>query len=368
MKILKDKSHVIFLLDSISQPRCIRRVKSFINKGYVVEVYGINRNKYNINAEIEGVNIKIIGDQHSGKGYITKIIENNSEIRKILRDKQGKEVLYYSFGFPLTFSLFLNGNRNYVYEIADILYGFKKHNFARWFLKLIDRSIIKNSRLTVLTSKGFLSFLYDKHPDNIIIQPNKLDPYFKKIERKNFQFKQNIDKLIFAFVGSFRSPNTIFRFAEVIGMHFLNYEFHFHGDSKYTPHVLSLINKYNNIKYFGPYKNPEDLTKIYETIDIVVACYDTSNFNERILEPNKLYESIFFKKPIVVSDNTYIASQVEKLKIGFSINPRQNENIIAFINSLTKDLLIEMSQNCNLYKSDDLIDDNGEAIISKLNE
>ena len=48
-----------------------------------------------------------------------------------------------------------------------------------------------------------------------------------------------------------------------------------------------------------------------------------------------MYEAIFFKKPILVSSNTFLAKQVEKYKSGYAINASKDDNIINFINSLT---------------------------------
>ena len=59
---MKDRIRIIFILGSISQPRVIKRIKSFVDNGFEVEVYGFDRNKYNVNAEIEGVNINIVGE------------------------------------------------------------------------------------------------------------------------------------------------------------------------------------------------------------------------------------------------------------------------------------------------------------------
>ena len=52
--------------------------------------------------------------------------------------------------------------------------------------------------------------------------------------------------------------------------------------------------KFPNVKLHGKFKNPSDLSVIYNKIDLNVICYDTTSINVRIAEPNKLYESIFF--------------------------------------------------------------------------
>jgi glycosyltransferase involved in cell wall biosynthesis len=363
-----NKPLVVFLLESISQPRCIKRINSFIANGYDVEIYGIDRGKYNVNAVVEGKKIQIIGKQVDGKKHLLKFFNNQTELKRIIKKYDSDKTIFYSFGLALTLSLKLNGCKYYIYEIADILYGYKKFNSLRWLLKYIDKRLINKSILTILTSAGFGNFLFQKKwPENIIVQPNKLNPVFEKLKRPVVK-KMTNEKLVFSYVGAFRYPNTIFRFAKIVGDKYTQHQFHFYGDSILTPEVIKLSNAYKNIKYFGPFKNPDDLSSIYENIDIVVASYDIQSLNERIAEPNKLYESLYFQKPIVVSKNTFLAERVNDFGCGFAIDASKDEAIISFIESLNTEKLKEINSNISKISFDEIIDDNSAKIISYLEE
>jgi len=360
---------VVFILESISQPRCIKRINSFISGGFDVDIYGIDRGKYNENATISGKQINIIGNQTDGDDYFNKLINNNRAVKNILKSYNSQETIFYSFGFSLTLSLKINGCKNYVYEISDILYGYNKFNLIRPFFKKIDKYLIKKALITVLTSDGFGDFLFnDNWPDNIIIQPNRLNAYFRSIQRSYKQLEVDTRNLRFAYVGAFRYPNTIFRFAEIIGEHFPKYEFHFYGDSKLTEKVIMLSKKYNNVKYFGSFKNPDDLESIYNNFDIVVACYDIQSLNERIAEPNKLYEALFFNKPIIVSKNTFLSDKVKKLNCGYVIDASNNQSIISFLDSIETDELNNIRNNISTINNDEIIDDESARLISLLKE
>lgn len=356
---------VVFLLESISQPRCIKRINSFISNGYDVEIYGIDRGKYSENVEILEKKINIIAKQAEGKDYTKRFFYNIKWVKEVLYLYKQENVIFYSFGFMLTLSLKINGCKNYIYEIADIMYGYKKlHPFVP-ILKLIDKNFIKSSLLTVMTSDGFANFFYNDHwPNNILIQRNKLDKFFNDVERPNIINNKGMDNIVFSYVGSFRYPDTVFRFAKIIGEFYPQHEFHFYGDSVLVNEVINICKKYNNVKYFGPFKNPDDLSKIYNKIDIVVACYETQNLNERIAEPNKLYESLFFKKPIIVSENTYLSEKVKRLDCGYIINAYDNESIIKFINTLDVDKNERIINNISEINKYDIIDDDSVNIIS----
>jgi glycosyltransferase involved in cell wall biosynthesis len=361
-----DKPLVVFLLESISQPRCIKRVKSFIASGYNVEIYGIDRGKYNINAVIEGKEIHIIGKQIDGKNHLLKFVNNQTELKKIVKKYDSNNTIFYSFGFALTLSLKLNGCKLYIYEIADILYGYEKFNNIRWTLKIIDKFLIKKSQLTVLTSAGFANFLFRNNwPGNIMIQANRLNNVFLNKPRQTHK-SIDISKMTFSYVGAFRYPNTVFRFARIIGEKYPQHEFHFYGDSQLTTEVIKISKTYDNVKYFGAFKNPDDLISIYQEINILVACYDIHSLNERIAEPNKLYESLYFQKPIIVSKNTFLADRVNKLGCGFAIDASKDENIFSFIDSLSTEKLDEIKSNISKISINEIIDDNSAKIISHL--
>ena len=366
IEFMRDKKRIIFILGSISQPRVIKRIKSFVDNGFEVKVYGFNRNKYNVNAKIEGVNINIVGELKDGEGYITKLKEISSLYLR-LRKKYNKPTdFFYLFGYveALTTLFFPS---NYIYEISDILYGYKKFEPVEWLFRWIDKKLVKRSKLTVMTSGGFEDYLFNgEKQKNIVLQPNKLHSYFENENRDDIKFQTTNKNINFSFIGAFRYPNTVFRFAHVVGKYFPEHKFKFYGDSSMTEQVKDISNLYDNVEYYGAYKNPDDLKSIYNQVDFVVACYDPEGMNERIAEPNKMYEAIYFKKPIVVSAGTYLAKQVDKYGCGFAIDATSDENIINFINSITNDSLQKINENIEKIESKDIIDDNAEKIIDIL--
>lgn len=337
---------IIFILASLSQPRCIKRVKSLLDLGYDVEVYGYYRGFYDVNKFPESLNVTVWGNIESGGGYFCKSIKNFSNIYNLLKKNSSeKKILYYAFGFDLAFWLSLFCKKKYIYESSDLLYTYLKPRFLISFFRFIDKFLIKRSFRTVFTSEGFATYLFPTvRPKNIIIQPNKVAPCFKDIKRTIISM-ENKKGIIFSYVGAFRSPDTVFRFAKVIGEYFPQHEFYFYGDSNLTFMAKELSLKYNNIKYFGKFKNPEDLQKIYNSIDVVVACYDSKDINEKIADPNKLYEAICFCKPIIVSADTFLAEQVNKMRVGYSIKADNDDSICNFLNNLNYRDLVSFSEN-----------------------
>lgn len=334
---------IIFFLASLSQPRCLKRIKSLYEAGYEVEVYGYSRGFYDINTLPSTIPTHNWGIVDSGNKYVSRFLNNRKKIKQVIERQNRENVLYYAFGFDLAFWLSLYKRKHFIYESSDLIYTYFRSSILISFFRNIDKWIIKHSFRTIFTSEGFSLYLFGKQiPSNIIIQPNRVSPYLKNIERRIL--KKSTDKIVFSYVGAFRYPDTVFRFVRVIGEKYPRHQFFFYGDSRLTYLAKQLSFQYPNIKYFGKFRSPEDLEAIYETIDIVVACYDANTINERIAEPNKLYESICFCKPIVVSKGTFLSEQVKKLGVGYSINAREDSSICHFIDGLSNHELNSISE------------------------
>lgn len=359
---MSNKPKLIFLLASISQPRCLKRIKAFIKEGYEMEIYGFDRGYYNNNATVEEFGIKNLGFVPSGSGYFKKVLYTRRKLKAIFKKNQTVNVLYYCFSFDLALVCKLN-NKKYAYEISDLVYGYFNNKYVRRFFISLDRKLIASSFVTVMTSKGFQDFLYPKEaPEHIVIQPNRVHNCFSTINRSlNGKVPHNLS---FSYVGAFRYPNTVFRFAKIIGENFPQHTFRFHGDSHLTQQVKDLAAMYENVTYYGPFINPDELSRIYSKIDVVVACYDIKTLNEKIAEPNKLYEALFFKKPIIVSKNTFLESQViDKYKCGYAIDATSDSEIINLVNSLNPISIKQVISRIDQVAIEHIIDDESFEII-----
>ena len=353
---------IIFICDLLSQPRIIKRIKSIHLAGSVVKVYGYRRNKYNCNTFPSEIPVTTLGEMQDSTGYLRKLKQTYRDISNIIKENGTKDNIYYAFGFfPALFLLIKRAA--YIYEISDLLYGYKRFERLRSLFVRIDKALVKHSLATVMTSLGFKEYLFgDSSKQNILVIPNKLNEYFLNVSRKPTVFSLQ-RPIVFAYVGAIRYPQTVLRFARIVGQQFPQHEFHFYGESPLTPDCIKLAETYSNVKYFGAFKNPEDLERIYSVVDILVTCYETENLNERIAEPNKLYEALFFCKPIIVSTGTFLSKQVENYQCGYAINAYEDKEIIKLINSFTTEELNNISLQERALATNDLV--NNQDTLNK---
>lgn len=325
---------------------------SLAESGYECVVYGYKRGLYDVNTFSEDISVHVLGEMRNGEVF-TNLKTIYKDIKRIIRE-HGFGCLYYSFGI-LSSLLMARKGLKYVYEISDIAYAYPKYDKLSLLLRTLDKRIIRKSALTVMTSGGFYEYFGIKD-EKILIQPNRVSCVFKDLDRIPMNLSSNGFK--FAFVGAVRYE-TVLEFARIIGEDFPQHEFHFYGGgSKETlDHISDLVEKHGNIKYHGTFKNPDELVSIYNAIDIVVACYDVCSQNVRIAEPNKLYESLCFCKPIIVSGGTYLAERVRQLKCGFVLDNQSSGSISNLIKQLNVADLNDISERESRLDEEEYIDD-----------
>lgn len=327
------KKKIVFFINAITLTRCIKRIEEFIDNGYEVEAYGFERGG-EAYAKPSKFEIKVIGSHNISQNYFTRLRIIYDSMKPIIKQYKSQDVLFYYFFFDVAFVGRLLSRRPFIYEESDIPYTGIGNVALRKLFGRIDKQLIKHSLLTVMTSEGFIDYHFgDERPENIIIVPNRVNPKLNEFDYHNQLI--DVNHMKFAFVGGFRYTSVL-NFATVIAESFPQHEFHVYGNIVQNKEELdALVKKYSNVFFHGIFKNPDELPGIYEHIDVVLATYDATSINAQYAEPNKLYESIYFRTPIVVSSNTFLAKKVNRLGIGYDINALNKEEIVSFIRNLT---------------------------------
>lgn len=90
-----------------------------------------------------------------------------------------------------------------------------------------------------------------------------------------------------------------------------------------------------NIVFKGEYDFFKDAARIYGGLDILYVSYDTaeSMLNNRVALPNKLYEAMYFRVPIIASKGTYLAERVMAAGVGYEIDCGSVEQIRSILSS-----------------------------------
>ncbi len=349
---------IVFIVGSVSDSHITKRIEAFCVRGFRVEVYGYTRD-LNFSNKIKGLTPTVIGKLTNGV-YFNRILSGFKDISAIIKT-HSDDTLYYIWGFDIGL-VHLFRNTKYIYEISDIRYANFMYPLNALF-KYLDRRIISKSIYTPITSEGFIEWIGHKESlsDKYVLMPNKLSPLFREIKR-DAPVVCSTKRIRVAYAGMYRYPNTVLKMAQIIGEKFRdNYEFHFwgKGDKEISTAIDELTRNYDNVYEHGPFRNPDDLKMVYDSFDIVACNYDTNGVNERIAEPNKFYESIFFNKPLIVTENTFLSKKVKSLGIGFETNNTE-DSIIKLLESLTREQIASIAKKEYSIKDEELIEDYDE--------
>lgn len=350
---------MIFIAPQLQQPRVIRRINTVYKAGIPIKVYGFDSGIFSENLKSISFPVTEIIKRDKKDSKLKKSLCFIKTLRRIKKENS-KDAIFYIFSAEMGNFSWVLRNRKTIYEEADILGAYFTKEPLRKLFRWIDTGTIKRSLLTVFTSEGFVDYTFGENnrPDNVLVIPNKLNSHFFNAERKAEVSPSLIDinHIKFGFVGIIRYPNTIVRFAEVIGREFPQHEFHFFGDPD-VPAYLDNVKKMPNVFLHGPFVNPVELPSIYFQIDVVISCYDISSWNVRVAEPNKLYEAVFFETPIVVSEETFLSRQVERYNAGYAIKADDDQSIIDFVKSIRIEDLHRFQDSEKHVSWSELVDD-----------
>ncbi len=359
---------VIFIINSISAQRCIKRIEEFIAHGFEVEAYGFSRNM-GLYSQPKHFSLEIIGEYSNSLPFKDRLPILGKGINYIVQKYKNKgDIVFYLFQLDvaLTFRL-LFPNGKYFYEESDLMHTYIKNSFVRKALEYLDRKIIRNSLLSVFTSEGFLYYHYgsNNRPKNVWLIANRLNTTIEdvpKIKKKPF----NSSKLKIGFVG-FPRYKSVVNFIKVFCSCFSNFEFHLYGEimEKYKNDFAGL-QQYPNCFFHGAFLNPTDLPEIYSNIDVVLATYDVEYENVRYAEPNKIYEAIYFETPIIVSAGTFLENKVKRLNIGYSVNPLDKHSVVQLVDEITADSIEDKIRCCKKIAKEDCLNIN-ELFFKKVN-
>ena len=75
-----------------------------------------------------------------------------------------------------------------------------------------------------------------------------------------------------------------------------------------------------NAEFFPAFTN-EQKPAIYRNIHLINSVYGCNNQVVKLLLPNRLYDCVLFKKPILVSKGTYLATVIEEYHLGLAVDP-----------------------------------------------
>jgi len=264
-------------------------------------------------------------------------------IRRYIR----RNDIIYAYGLDMALTARIAGmglGKPMILEIGDIRELQVAKGWKGDMVRAVEKQFIKTCSLLVATSADFINCYYRqwlKLSIPSVILENKLESAFEKETKKDHELmKQNppmkgkalVERpLSIGYFGLLRcewSWKVLEAFARTRpeGVKIL-----LAGYIMNPVDLKKRIEQYENIKYFGEYRSPQDLPTLYNSVDLVWACYQPigpNDWNLRWARTNRFYESCFFKKPIIARAESGDGIEVDRHNIGLAIKEKSIEKVI----------------------------------------
>ena len=261
------KPTIIFIINSVQQQRCIKRINEFMDNGYPVKAYGFSRLDV-VPTKPERFTIEVLVHLTNGANYFSRLLIMRDELREVFATYKGKDVVYYYFMLDVAMACRSLSHAPFIYEESDLAHTTLRKPIIAWILERVDRHVIRRSILTVFTSEGFVRYHFgNTSPTKCVVVPNRLNSTILSLPLLP-QHTTDMQHLQIGFVGGARYK-SILRFAETIAHRFPQHTFHFFGTLMSELDRLEKLKSYPNIVFHGAFANPKDLPEIYSKIDLL---------------------------------------------------------------------------------------------------
>ena len=262
-----------------------------------------------------------------------------------------------------------------VYEVADIRDILLKKNINSFFLRWLERVLIKKIDLLVVTSKAYITDYYEeiqglKNIRYIVIE-NKLNTEMGL--KKNITNRINKDNIIrIGYFGLIRCKRSWQILKKVACNSKGRIQIYIRGIPMGIDNFDKEANETPNIIYDGPYIAPDDLPSIYNNVDLVWSCYPYQGKNVGNwcwARTNRFYESCYFKKPMIAQSETQDGEVVKERNLGICVNLSDIDGTVNNILRITREELFRWYKNVSkLSQKYYLYTDEHKKLLVALNE
>ena len=207
----------------------------------------------------------------------------------------------------------------YIMDIRD--YSYENYPFFR----KIGSSLLKKSRMNVISSNGFRDWL----PDSIeyVLSHNTTLSALKNASVPAF----NMQTRMLLYIGAIRYFRPTIEILDAVANH-KEISVFIVGQGLCENRIEGYCRRkaITNVIFAGKYM-PEEKRRYLENTNFIMAAYGNDGVSVSTAVPNKLYDACLYGKPIIVSKGTFVARLVEDYGLGIVFDPK---NPAGFMNDI----------------------------------
>jgi len=155
----------------------------------------------------------------------------------------------------------------------------------------------------------------------------------------------NDDIVLFSFIGflaKYRGLEEIVEACNLIKEEIRNFKILIIGRGPIKEKILNLIKIYNLSNFFIilNFINFDKVPNYVNASDVIFVFYNPDRLNNWYAVPNKLFEALACKIPVIGSDFGYLKKLIQEMNCGLLVNPKNIEDICNKMKILIKDPIL----------------------------
>lgn len=260
--------------------------------------------------------------------FVYKIIQKNKFDRYILFSALNSSICYFFIRH------YAKGR--YILDIRDYDYSI---NFP--VIKKLFKKVVNESEMIVISSEKFKTWI--PRNDSMFVMHNIPITNIEKNETSVF----SNDIISISYLGNIGYYNENINLVNCLQSK-CNVKIKYYGRYPSKDNIKEYCQNmgYTNVYFGGEFKNTEKET-LYSDTDFINAIYGNDSLIVTTALPNKLYDCLYYKIPMIVSKGTYLAEIVDYYNLGIVVDIENDDlydKIQNYVHSFNSDCFIK---NCN---------------------
>jgi succinoglycan biosynthesis protein ExoL len=376
-----DPLRIVFFGHDSSESTIVKRVKALTENGADVAGFMFRRKRegQNIPPSWTNTNLGYTFDGHFAR-RVFQLVATAPKLVSARRTIRKADVIYARNADMLILAFFakiLTGARaRVVYEALDVHPACTGTGWISSTLRFVERRMLARIALLVISSETFLDRYFrpiQNYKGPWFLLENKVFLNSSaRIEKARRSASDHSWKI--GWFGVIRCQRSLEIFENLaralpdrVTVHIRGTASETHGITTEQLHAISDRN--SNIHFFGPYRNPDDLSLIYSPLDLCWAVdYSAAGSNSDWLIPNRIYESGLYGVPCISRSGTATARVIHKYGSGWSLDEPMERNLRDFISNLTLKQFEELAASLRAKDPGVFIDrTDTQALLHRLN-
>jgi len=309
-------------------------------------------NEFSSALKKEGIDVKLVKDTDYSRGFPSKQISEwfgeNKKFKKLIREFQPNAIFadrqshFAIDSIKTKIPTFILLRGHYWQEYYWAMKTLGSNPLTRliiWFRNRTAEKVFAEARAILPICKYLERVVKEHHPDQ------DTGVFLEGIDSARWHHTEKMN-LNHPCVGLVQDANWWGKTKELLVLEEVlqkmpNVNFYWAGDGQYRNRITDRLEKYQNFKWIGRQKYPEDVRMFLETIDVYALITGMD------LAPLTLKEAQLMEKPVIATDVGGDKEMMIDEKTGFLVKEGNAEDIIQKISKILDDkqLAIEMGKN-----------------------